>query len=241
LLTPYCSALHSHGQSNWEGDALAQAARQVDDLGLQIHIHAIGDAAARQALDAIEDVVRHNGPRDRRPVIAHAQLVDDADVDRFAELGVIPNMQPLWAQLDALMTVLTVPRLGTERADKQYRIRSIADSGAPLAFGSDWPVSSGKPFDGIAVAVSRQTTDGEPEGGWIPDEILPIERALSAYTAGVAYQAFAEDGWGRLVPGASADLLWLNRDPRITAALELPALDVQATYLRGRPAYSATD
>ena len=96
-------------------------------------------------------------PRDRRPVIAHAQLVDDADIGRFAELGVIPNMQPLWAQLDALMTVLTVPRLGVERADKQYRIRSIEKSGAPLAFGSDWPVSSGAPLDGIAVAVSRQT------------------------------------------------------------------------------------
>ena len=197
LLAPYCSALHNHGQRNWEGDALAEAARRVDDLGLQIHIHAIGDAAVRQALDAIEYVVRHNGPRDRRPVIAHAQLVDDADIGRFAELGVIPNMQPLWAQLDALMTVLTVPRLGTERADKQYRIRSIEESGAPLAFGSDWPVSSGAPLDGIAVAVSRQTTDGEPEGGWTPDEILPIERALSAYTAGVAYQAFAE---GRLGP-----------------------------------------
>ena len=126
LLAPYCTALHNHGQRNWEGDSLAEAASRVDDLGLQIHIHAIGDAAVRQALDAIEHVVRHNGPRDRRPVIAHAQLVDDADIGRFAELGVIPNMQPLWAQLDELMTVLTVPRLGAERADKQYRIRSIA-------------------------------------------------------------------------------------------------------------------
>jgi hypothetical protein len=241
LLAPYCTALHNHGQRNWEGDSLAEAASRVDDLGLQIHIHAIGDAAVRQALDAIEHVVRHNGPRDRRPVIAHAQLVDDADIGRFAELGVIPNMQPLWAQLDDLMTVLTVPRLGTERADKQYRIRSIQDAGAPLAFGSDWPVSSGAPLKGISIAVSRQTADGEPAGGWTPAEILPIERALSAYTAGVAYQAFAEDGWGRLVNGASADLLWLNRDPRTTAALDLPALDVRATYLRGRPVYSATD
>jgi len=241
LLQPYCTAMHNHGQQNWEGDSLAEAARRVDDLGLQIHIHAIGDAAVRQALDAIEDVARRNGPRDRRPVIAHAQLVDDADIGRFAELGVIPNMQPLWAQLDALMTVLTVPRLGAERSDRQYRIRSIQESGAPLAFGSDWPVSSGAPLDGISVAVSRQTEDGEPEGGWTPDEILPIERALSAYTASVARQAFAEDRWGTLVPGASADLLLLDRDPRTTPALELPALQVRATYLRGRPVYSATD
>ncbi|HKV17807.1 MAG TPA: amidohydrolase family protein, partial [Mycobacterium sp.] len=120
-------------------------------------------------------------------------------------------------------------------------IRSLAESGAPLAFGSDWPVSSGAPLDGISIAASRQTEAGEPEGGWTPDEILPIERALSAYTAGVAYQAFAEDGWGQLDPGAAADLLWLNRDPRTTAALDLPALHVRATYLRGEPAYSATD
>ena len=241
LLAPYCSALHNHGMRNWEGNALAEAACRVDDLGLQIHIHAIGDAAVRQALDAIEHVAQRNGPRDRRPVIAHAQLVDDADIGRFAELGVIPNMQPLWAQLDALMTVLTVPRLGVQRADKQYRIRSIEKSGAPLAFGSDWPVSSGAPLRGIAVGVSRRTAEGEPEGGWTPDEILPIERALSAYTAGVAYQAFAEGRCGRIEPGASADLLWLDRDPRNTPALELPALQVRATYLRGRSVYSATN
>ncbi|GFG53053.1 amidohydrolase [Mycolicibacterium agri] len=240
LLQPYCTALHNHGMQNWEGDSLAEAARQVDELGFQIHIHAIGDAAVRQALDAIEHVRRRNGPRDRRPVIAHAQLVDDADIGRFAALGVIPNMQPLWAQLDALMTVLTEPRLGPERTAKQYRIRSLEESGAPLAFGSDWPVSSGAPLDGISVAVSRQTVDGEPDGGWTPDEILPIEPALSAYSAAVAYQAFADAQWGELVRGASADLVWLDRDPRTVAALELPALNVRATYLRGRPVYTAT-
>lgn len=237
LLAPYCSGLHSHGQRNWAGDELAEAARRVDDLGLQIHIHAIGDAAVRQALDAIEHVQRHNGIRDRRPVIAHAQLVDDADLGRFAALGVIPAMQPLWAQLDSLMTVLTIPRLGAERAERQYRMGTLADSGAPLAFGSDWPVSSGAPLEGIAVGTSRRTPDGQPDGGWTPREILPIERALSAYTAGVAYQAFAEKTWGSVVPGASADLVWLDRDPRTVHALELPDIPVRATYLRGEPVH----
>jgi predicted amidohydrolase YtcJ len=240
LLAPYCSGLHDHGMQVWEGDRLAQAARAVDELGLQIHIHAIGDAAVRQALDAIEYAVETNGPRDRRPVIAHVQLVDDADLERFATLGVIPCMQPLWAQQDALMTVLTVPRLGPERADKQYRMRSLVDSGAPLALGSDWPVSSGAPLDGIAVGVSRQTAEGNPEGGWTPEELLTIERALSAYTAGVAEQAFAEGIWGRLVPGASADLLWLNRDPRETPPLELPAIGIRGTYVRGKLGYPST-
>ncbi len=246
LLAPYCSGLHDHyggrersdsgevvGMQVWEGDSLAQAARRVDELGLQIHIHAIGDAAVRQALDAIEFAIESNGPRDRRPVIAHVQLVDDADLARFARLGVIPCMQPLWAQMDALMTVLTIPRLGVERADKQYRMRSLDESGAPLALGSDWPVSSGAPLDGIAIGVSRRTPEGDPEGGWIPEEILTIERALGAYTAGVAEQAFAEGTWGRLVPGASADLVWLDRDPRETPALDLPGLGIRGTYLRG--------
>lgn len=240
LLAPYCSGLHSHGMRTWEGDSLAEAARRVDELGLQIHIHAIGDAAIRQALDAIEYTVTHNPDRDRRPVIAHVQLADDADLGRFAELGVIPNMQPLWAQMDALMTTLTVPRLGVERSDKQYRMRSLAIAGAPLAMGSDWPVSSGTPLDGIAVAVSRRTEKGEPEGGWTPHEILPIEDALAAYTAGVAYQAFAEGNWGKISPGNSADLVWLDADPRATPALELPAVTVRATYLQGQAAYSAS-
>jgi len=240
LLAPYCSGLHSHGMRTWEGDSLAEAARRVDELGLQIHIHAIGDAAIRQALDAIEYAIKCNPPRDRRPVIAHVQLVDDTDLSRFAELGVIPNMQPLWAQMDALMTVLTVPRLGVERSDQQYRMRSLVTSGAPLALGSDWPVSSGAPLDGIAVAASRRTAAGDPEGGWTPHEILPIEETLSAYTAGVAYQGFAEGTWGKIVTGASADLVWLDRDPRKTPALDLPTVTVRATYLRGQSAYAAS-
>ncbi|MDZ4268861.1 MAG: amidohydrolase, partial [Mycobacterium sp.] len=249
LLAPYCSGLHSHsgraerdsgenlGMRNWEGDSLALAARRVDDLGMQIHIHAIGDAAIRQALDAIEYVVAENGPRDRRPVVAHCQLVDEADLERFAALGVIPNMQPLWAQLDPLMTVLTIPRLGAARADRQYPIRTLDTTGAPLGFGSDWPVSSGAPLDGIAVAVSRCTETGEPAGGWTPHEILPIDRALSAYTAAVANQAFAEGDWGLLAPGLSADMVWLDGDPRATPPLELPSVAVRATYLRGETVY----
>jgi len=241
LLQPYCSGLHSHGMTVWEGDSLAEAARRVDDLGLQIHIHAIGDAAVRQALGAIEYVVQHNGIRDRRPVIAHNQLVDDEDIERYARLGVIPNMQPLWAQLDALMTELTVPRLGSDRADRQYRMNTLSTTGAPLAFGSDWPVSSGAPLDGIAVAVSRRTADGEPADGWTAQEILPIDVALLAGTAGVAYQAFAETTWGRIEPGASVDLVWLDRDPRTVAPLDIPAIRVLRTYLRDHTVFSATD
>ena len=150
-------------------------------------------------------------------------------------------MQPLWAQMDALMTVLTIPRLGAERADRQYRLATMARTGAALALGSDWPVSSGAPLDGISVGVSRLTAEVQPEGGWTPHEVLPVERALSAYTSGVAFQAFAESDWGTICPGASADLVWLDRDPRSTPSLELPAIAVRATYLQGRQAHLATD
>jgi predicted amidohydrolase YtcJ len=241
LLQPYCSSLHNHGMQLWEGDSLAEAARQVDDLGLQIHIHAIGDAAVRQALDAIAHVADRNGPRDRRPVIAHAQLVDDADIGRFAELGVIANMQPLWAQMDALMTVLTIPRLGPERTDKQYRMATIDKSGARLAFGSDWPVSSGAPLEGIAIAVSRRTAEGDPPQGWTPEEIVAIDRALLAGTKGVAYQAFADGVWGELTPGASADLVWLESDVRKVPVPDIPAVGVRATYLQGKRVYRASE
>lgn len=244
LLEPYCSGLHSHGMSVWGAERLAEAVRAADAAGFQVHVHAIGDAAVRQALDAIERAIDANGPRDRRPVIAHAQLIDDADLARFAELGVIANMQPLWAQLDALMTVLTVPRLGRERSDRQYRMRSLAGTGATLAFGSDWPVSSGDPRDGLAIAASRRTVDGEPAGGWTPHEIVPIEAALGAYTSAVAHQAFADHAaapWGRIVPGASADLVRLARDPRTVDPHDLPAVAVRETYLAGAPRLTPAD
>ncbi|MGO2860137.1 MAG: amidohydrolase [Brevibacterium sp.] len=236
LLEPYCSSLHNHGLRVWEGETLAEAVRAVDAAGFQVHIHAIGDAAVRQALDAIESAIVANGPRDRRPVIAHAQLVDAADLSRFAELGVIANMQPLWAQLDDLMTVLTVPRLGEDRAAQQYRMHSILADGGTLAFGSDWPCTSGTPVEGLAIAISRQTEDGDPADGWTPAEILDIADALDAYSTAVAHQGFADASpapWGRITVGASADLVVFAHDPRTLSPRELAAAPVLSTYLGG--------
>jgi predicted amidohydrolase YtcJ len=236
LLEPYCSGLHDHGMLVWTPADLASAVAAIDAVGFQTHIHAIGDAAVRVALDAIEHADSVNGPRDRRAVIAHVQLAEASDVARFARLGVIATMQPLWAQLDALMTVLTVPRLGTERTDRQYQMASLLEAGASLAFGSDWPVSSAAPLDGIAVAASRVTVDGLPAGGWVPSEILSAESALTAYSTGVARQAFSDltkAPWGRIEIGASADLVWLAADPRATPPAALPGIGIVATYLAG--------
>jgi predicted amidohydrolase YtcJ len=233
LLAPYTDRPHSCGLPVWGRDELAAAAAAFDADGFRLHIHAIGDAGVRNALDAIEHVARVNGRGDRRPVIAHTQLVDPVDLPRFAALGVIANVEPLWAQLDPLQLDLTMPRLGTARSTLQYPFASLSASGAVLSMGSDWPVSSHRPLDGLAVAVTRQTPDGSPAEGWLPHERLAPETALSAYTAGSAYQSFEESQRGTIRVGGRADVVWLARDPIATPAREWPSVAVLGTWLGG--------
>ena len=234
MLSPYDDAPHSCGLPVWAPAELAAAAVAFDADGFQLHVHAIGDAGVRAALDAVERVAAVNGPRDRRPVIAHTQVVDPADLPRFADLGVVANLEPLWAQLDPLQVELTAPRLGAERTGWQYPMASLLASGAVLSMGSDWPVSSYRPLDGLAVAVTRQTKDGVPAGGWLPHQRLPVGSALSAYTQGVAYQAFEEDRWGSVTVGRRADLVWLDRDPTTADPAGWPRIAVRGTWLAGR-------
>lgn len=243
MLEPYDEALGDppghRGNPVWSADELAAAAVAFDADGFQLHVHAIGDAAVRDTLDALDRVRHVNGPRDRRPVVAHTQCVDPADLPRFAELGVIANLEPLWAQLDPLQVDLTLPRLGAERGERQYPMASLLVAGARLSMGSDWPVSSHRPLEGLAVAVTRQTPDGRPAGGWAPAERLPIATALSAYTQGVAYQAFEEHVWGTVAVGRRADLVWLDRDPTATEPARWPGIEVRGTWLAGRRTHGA--
>ncbi len=238
VLDPYVDtrpdAPHAHGMPVWDSAELGAAVAAFDAAGFQVHMHAIGDAAVRQALDAIEAMVRDGDLRDRRPTIAHVQLVHPDDLARFAPLGVIANFEPLWAQPDPLQTELTVPRLGTERADLQYPMATLLRSGAHLSFGSDWPVSSHVPLHGIQIAVSRQTESGSPPQGWVPSERLDVEQALAAYTAGVAHQARGDQLWGRLKPGMSADLVWLSDDPRAVEPNRISEIHVRGTWFAGQ-------
>ncbi|WP_406280751.1 amidohydrolase [Embleya sp. NBC_00896] len=233
MLAPYCDAPHSCGMPVWPPAALAAAVTAFDADGFQVHIHAIGDAGVRAALDAIEAAAAVNPAWDRRPVIAHVQIVDPADLARFERLGVIANFEPLWAQLDPLQTELSIPRVGEKRGALQYPMRGLVDSGAPVSFGSDWPVSSHQPLEGIQVAVTRRTFEGTPDEGWIPHERLTMDQALDAYTSGVAYQAFADD---RRVPavGSPADLVWLSADPRTVDPMAVRQIAVEATWLGGQ-------
>lgn len=239
LLEPYDDDHTSCGIALWPGDELREAAVAVDRLGFQLHVHAIGDGAVRTALDAIEHVADVNGPRDRRPVVAHAQLVHPDDLPRFVELGVIANFQPLWAQQDALMTDLTEPRLGPTRSSWQYPIGSLLRSGAHVSFGSDWPVSSPRPLDGLSVAVTRRTSEGLPAGGWLPAERLGLTAAVRAYTKGVAYQAFDENECGMMAVGQRADFCLLSADPRAVDPGDLADVRVLRTWSSGREVFSS--
>lgn len=210
--------------------SLKAAVAAIDALGFQTHIHAIGDSAVRMALDAIEYAGVSNGGRDRRPIIAHTQLVDEADIGRFAELGVIANFEPYWAKFDAWQTELTAPRLGEERTNRQFMIGSILRSGAPISFGSDWPVTTYAPLAGIQVAVNRKMTpDGEP---WMPEERITVEEALLAYTSGVAFQS-SDPTAGVIRPGARADLVWLSADPRTVDAMSIEDIEIIGTWVGG--------
>jgi predicted amidohydrolase YtcJ len=211
LLEPYCTHLHAAPQGIWEEPELCEAAAFAHSLGFQLHFHAIGDGAVRLALNVIASVARASEYPVRRPVIAHAQLVSATDLPRLK--GVIACVQPLWAQMDSVMTNLTLPRLGGGRGESQYALRSIGEAGATLSFGSDWPVTSADPLAGLEVAMLRRNDLGEPENGWVPGERLMVEDAFAAYTTGVAFQASEDNERGSLEVGQIADLTILRGSP----------------------------
>ncbi|MCB9412843.1 MAG: amidohydrolase [Actinobacteria bacterium] len=224
LLEPYCGCAE-RGLPNWPPGELAAAVTAVVGLGFQPHVHAIGDGGIRAALGAFAAAASVHGHAGR-PVVAHSQLVDPADLGRFVELGVTANFEPLWARLDSDQLLLSQPRLGERRSARQYQIASLIRSGANVSFGSDWPISSANPLAGISVAVTRQMPDGTPAGGWLPNERITVDEALAAYTAGVARQVGATD-FGILRPGARAELTRLAVDPRTVAPLDIASIPIQ--------------
>ncbi|MGH9303626.1 MAG: amidohydrolase, partial [Acidimicrobiales bacterium] len=218
MLTPYLD-VHGHetdncGLSFVDPEALKGYVKALDAEGFQVHVHALGDRAVREALDAIE-IARKANPKGGRHHIAHLQVVHPDDLDRFAALGVTPNFQPLWACNEPQMVELTMPFLGRERAARQYPIGSLSRRGARLAFGSDWPVSSPDPLSEIHVAVKRTPASELACGdvaAFFPEEAISLEAALEAFTAGSAYVNGLEEVAGSITPGKFADLVLLDRD-----------------------------
>jgi predicted amidohydrolase YtcJ len=217
VLEPYLDAsgrpTANRGISFVEAEALKRSVTRLDALGFQVHVHAIGERAVREALDAFQAAREANGPSDARHHVAHIQVIHPDDLPRFAELGVVANGQPLWACLDGQMRNLTIPFLGQERSAWQYPFRSLVASGARLAFGSDWPVSTPNPLEEIEVAVTRVPTEHRELEVFIPGERLDLEQALDAYTIGSAFVNHLDRATGTIEVGKLADLAVVDRDP----------------------------
>ena len=200
----------------------------------QVAVHAIGDAANASLLDAIGELAQtYKG--DRRWRIEHAQIVDPADIPRFGKYGIVASMQPVHQTSDRLMAEA---RLGPARLAGAYAWKSIAATGARLAFGSDAPVEEPDPFAGIAAAATRQGPDGQPFGGWQPQERVNRETALAAYTVDAAWAGFAEGRFGRIAKGQRADFVLVDRDPLLAAPSDLRATLVLQTWIGGRLVYA---
>lgn len=232
MIAPYLDT-HEHGMPNWSREELLLAVAHFDALGFQTHLHAIGDRAVRHALDSIENATEVNETWDRRSTITHVQVVHPDDLPRFAELGVIANFQAHWAQEDDLMTKLTAPRLGPERTNLQYPVGSLWRSGARLSFGSDWPVSPNNFVETMLVAATRQTDDGSPAEGWVPEQRITVDDGLLIATAGTAYQSYTEKFRGSLAVGMAADLVVLDRDVTSVEPMVARKAVASETYLSG--------
>jgi predicted amidohydrolase YtcJ len=201
----------SHGIDFIDPEELSEIVSRLDAAGFQCHFHAIGDRGVRNALDAIEATQRGNGPSDHRHHIAHIQVVHPDDIPRFAALDVVANAQPLWANNDEYQTELTRPFLGEERSERQYPFASLLESGARLAMGSDWSVSTANVMEEIHVGVTRRWFEGDEPLG--PREALDPVAALTAFTLGSAHVNHADNETGSLAVGKQADFAILDRDP----------------------------
>jgi predicted amidohydrolase YtcJ len=231
LLEPYTGG-DDRGAPLWGGDELAAAVRLADARGWQVQIHAIGDAAIRQALDAFEDTTAG-----RRHRVEHIEAPADSEVARFGRLGVIASMQPQHAEPNRNLFGAWAPNLGPERAARGWPWRSIAQAGGRLAFGTDWPVVPLDPAASLHVAVNRQTRDGEPADGWLPEERMELADAVAAWTSGSSYAEHAEGLKGTIRAGMLADIAVLDRDIDAVDPPELAALRVSVTVAGGRVVY----
>jgi predicted amidohydrolase YtcJ len=215
MIEPFCDGCGGHtgnsGLMYVDRDMLLPAVTELDRLGFQVHMHAIGDRAIRTALDAVAAARAANGPSDNRHHIAHVQVVQPEDILRFADLGVGANCQTYWAQREPQMEEHTIPWIGRERADMQYPFGSLRRAGTRLAMGSDWPVTTADPLRQMEVAVRRIDPDMRAGAPFLPEERLNLDAVLAGFTSGTAYLNHDHDG-GRLTVGSRADFAVLDRD-----------------------------
>ncbi len=230
LLKPYSDEAGTRGLQFLDDAKIKNLFSRSNYLGYQVAAHAIGDAANRQALDAFAEIRPAYGDRFRNR-IEHAQVIDLADIPRFAEMKIIASVQPTHATSDKAMAG---DRLGEARLEGAYAWVSLLKAGVKLALGSDFPVEPANPFYGLHAAVTRQDRQNQPPGGWRPQEALTMQQAFAGFTTDAAWAGGADGKVGVLQEGAHADFLLLDRDPFTIAPAELPQVSVEETWLDGR-------
>ncbi len=234
---PYLDAPNTSGLANSEMIPESKMQSHIlgaDRAGLQVAIHAIGDKANHLVLGMYEEAERENGARDRRFRIEHAQHLLREDIPRFGKLHVIASMQPYHSIDDGRWAE---KRIGPERAKTTYAFRTLLDTGAVLAFGSDWPVAPMVPLMGIYAAATRRTLDGKHPDGWVPEQKITVAEAIRAYTMGSAYASFDEKIKGSIEPGKVADMVVVSDDILSMPAVEIEKARVEITVFDGKVVY----
>ncbi len=235
MLEPYEDG--TNGVPVFSDDELVGLATRLDAAGFQLHAHAIGDGAVRQLFDTVAAVEMNNGRRDRRALAAHIEVVDPADIARFAEHGVFADFQPLWAWPDSYIEDLTIPVIGPERSEWLYPIGPVVEAGGTFVGGSDWSVTSQNPFLAIEAAVTRQSPFSNSGSVLTPGSVVSPLIALRAYTSEGAKSSFSEDYSGTLEVGKRADFLVLNGDPLLVEPAAISEIRVRQTWLEGERVY----
>jgi predicted amidohydrolase YtcJ len=239
MLEPYSDDPSLKGKPFWEAASYNAAVAELDKRGLQLFTHAIGDYGVRMALDAYENAQQQNHKSDRRPRIEHIETVTAADIPRFGKLGVIASMQPLHSYPDSDTLDVWARNAGPDRASRAWAWKSIADGGGHLAFGSDWPVVTLNPWEGIQTAVTRQTSEGTPAAGFVPEQRLTVEQAVDGYTLGAAFAGRREKTEGSLELNKLADLIIVSQNIFDVNPHKIGATRVITTILGGRLVYQA--
>ena len=237
MLEPYLTEYDTRGIPMIEPEFLKEAVSLLDAAGFQVHFHAIGDGAIRQSLDAIEEALERNGNLDHRHHISHLQIIDPADIPRFAKLNVVANFQPVWAYADEYIVDLTLPFISEERAKWMYPIKSVIDAGGKVAFGSDWSVSTANPFPQIETAITR--VDAETHGTEVlnPEQRITLQQAIEAFTINAAFVNQQDDSTGSIEKGKLADLIVVDRNLFEIKPGEISDAKVSLTLFEGKPVY----
>ncbi len=231
---PYTDKPDDSGFFINDEDKISEWTSSADKENLQVTIHAIGDKAIHSLLNTYEQVIKENGPEDRRFRVEHVQHIANQDISRFDELDVIASMQPYHAIDDGRWAEELI---GSKRIRTTYAFKSLLDANAKLVFGSDWPVAPASPLDGIYAAVTRRTLDDKNPDGWVPEQKITVEQALKAYTTTAAYASFEEKRKGTLEPGKLADFVILSEDITKIDPVKIKNVQILKTYLGGIKVY----